>query len=247
MHTIRILAVEDDELHADVLRMHLDRMGYDLIDIVDNSAEALRLLKATDPDLLLMDIDIGEEQTGIDLVKRINQFADVPVIYLTSFREKPIFDEARQTLPDAYILKPFDPAELQRAIELAFLRHQQARKLKQTKALPGQSAANVDYVFVKDGDRLVKVCVRDILLVEAYDKYCLVYTRAKKYLLTIQLRVIAESLLSEQFLQVHRSYIINFDAVEQVSVGQGTIEIAGKQVPISKTYKTAFFSRMHVL
>src|ERR671932_2403827 len=129
MRKIRILAVEDDVLHADVLRMHLDRMGYDLINVVDNSAEALRLLKATEPDLLLMDIDIGEEQTGIDLVKRINQFTDVPVIYLTSFNEKHIFDEARQTLPDAYILKPFDPSELQRAIELAFLHQQQARKL----------------------------------------------------------------------------------------------------------------------
>ena len=70
--------MEDDDLHADVLRMVLDQLGYELIDVVDNHADALRLLGAARPDVLLMDIDLGGEETGIDLVRKVNEMADVP-------------------------------------------------------------------------------------------------------------------------------------------------------------------------
>jgi DNA-binding LytR/AlgR family response regulator len=244
MPRIRILALEDNTLHADILRMTLDTLGYDLIDIADNSKDLIRLLEATDPDLLLMDVDIGEAFTGIDLVKKINENIDIPVIYVTSLKEEQVFKKAKETLPDAYINKPYQPQQLQAAIELAFY-----KKQKESSYIARSKSKDISAksVFVKEGDNLIKISLPDILLVEAYDKYCFIYTREKKYLLSIQLKNIADSLPPEQFLQVHRSYIINIDAIEKVRLSQNSLEIAGKQVPFSKTYKNTLFSRLKML
>ncbi|MBC5992229.1 response regulator [Pontibacter cellulosilyticus] len=61
MRKIRVLAVEDDERHADVLRMVLNQLDYELIDLVSAPKEVMRLLKATKPNVLLMDIGLGKE------------------------------------------------------------------------------------------------------------------------------------------------------------------------------------------
>jgi DNA-binding LytR/AlgR family response regulator len=244
MPKIRILALEDNELHADILRMTLDDLGYELIDIAGSSADIFRLLQATDPDLLLMDVDIGEEITGIDLVKKINDMVDIPVIYVTSLQEEHIFAKAKETLPDAYINKPYTAGQLQSAIELAFYRKQKQYNYISKSRNTDLAATSV---FVKEGDSLVKVCLADVLLVEAYDKYCFIYTREKKYLLSVQLKSMADSLPSEQFMQVHRSYIINLEAIDKVKLNQNSLEIAGKSVPFSKTYKNLLFSRLKML
>jgi DNA-binding LytR/AlgR family response regulator len=244
LHSIKVLAVEDDDLHADVLRMVIDQLGYELIDVVDNPADALRLLGATRPDVLLMDIDLGGEETGIDLVRKVNEVADVPVIYVTSFREESIFKAARETMPEAYLNKPYDPVNLRAAIELAvFRRQQEATQVREQK--PGQPAATT--VFVKEGNNLVKLLLRDVVLVEAYDKYCFVYTRGKKHLLSLQLKHLLQHLPPEQFLQVHRSYVVNLEAIDGVRPAQNSLEVAGKLIPVSKTYKNALFARITLL
>ncbi len=239
MAKIRVLAVEDDELHADKLRMVMDQLGYELIDVVDTPDELLRQLRATQPDVLLMDIDLGAEETGIDLVKKINELADIPVIYVTSFKEEAIFKKAKETLPDAYLIKPYAPEHLQAAIELAVFRSQ--KEAHQIRRKPIQ-ASPLKAVFVKEGTSLVKLLLQDILLIEAYDKYCYVYTRNKKHLLSTQLKSLMQQLPQELFLQVHRSYIINLEAVDKILPQQNCLEIAGKQVPVSKSYKASLFS-----
>jgi DNA-binding LytR/AlgR family response regulator len=244
MIKIRILALEDDELHADVLRMTIGKLGYELIDIVDNSKDLFRLIQATKPDLLLMDIDIGEEQSGIDLVKKINEANDIPVIYVTSLQEQHIYKKAKETLPDGYVLKPYDPITLQSAIDLCILRKQKENAVVKK---PGSPVEKRDTVFVKDGNTLIKLFLKDIAIVEAYDKYCYVYAKEKKYLLNIQLKTVVDHLPSEQFLQVHRSYLINFDAIEKIKTAENIVEIAGKQIPVSKSHKNALFSRLNLM
>lgn len=244
MPNIKVLAVEDDEMHADVLRMVMDQLDYDLIEVVDNAADAFRLLGAARPDVLLMDIDLGGGETGIDLVRKINEVADVPVIYVTSFREEHIFKAARETMPEAYLNKPYDPVNLQAAIELAvFRRQKEMTQLREKKA----EAPAATSVFVKEGNNLVKLLLRDIVLVEAYDKYCFVYTRDKKHLLSLQLKNLVQHLPSEQFLQVHRSYVVNLEAIDGVRLAQNSLEVAGKLIPVSKTYKNALFARIKML
>jgi DNA-binding LytR/AlgR family response regulator len=240
----RILAVEDDELHADVLRMTMHKLGHELISIVDNSNDLFRMINATRPDLLLMDIDIGEELNGIDIVKKINEQYNLPVVYVTSLQEQEIYKAARATEPEGFVLKPYNPITLQAAIDFSILRKE---KEKNGKIKEERTAVKSESVFVKDGNSLVKIKVQDIQLIEAYDKYCYVYTKEKKYLLSIQLKNAVSQLPDDQFIQVHRSYLINFESIAKVRLAENIVEVAGKDIPISKSHKGELFSRLNLL
>jgi DNA-binding LytR/AlgR family response regulator len=244
MPQIKVLAAEDDELHADTLRMLLDELGYKLIAITDKGEELLRLAKITAPDVLLMDIDLGEEESGIDLVKKINQVADIPVIYLTAFKDEETFKKARETMPEAYINKPYSRENLLSAIELAVFRKQKERSQIPPRFRPESASQSV---FVKDGVKLVKINLKEIDLVEAYDKYCYLYQKGKKLLLNIQMKRLVESLPGEQFIQVHRSFVVNLDSIEGVRLNQNLLEVEGKVVPVSKSFKENVFSRLKIL
>ena len=244
MPKIRVLAAEDDELHADSLRMIIEDLSYELIAVVDNPAELLRLFKTTSPDVLLMDIDLGEEETGIDLVNRINEVTNIPVIYLTSFKDEATFKKARETMPEAYLHKPYTRESLQSAVELAVFRKQKEASYLQRKS---QSNTPNNVVFVKEGNTLIKMNLNDIALVEAYDKYCYLYNKEKKHLLTIQLKKLLQLLPPARFLQVHRSYIVNIESINAIRLQQNMLEVAGHLVPVSKTYKDSLLSQLKML
>jgi DNA-binding LytR/AlgR family response regulator len=211
---------------------------------VDNAQAFRRLFKTTQPDILLMDIDLGEAETGIDLVRQLNEEADVPVIYLTSFKDEVIFQEAKETLPEAYLNKPYTRESLQAAIELAIFRKQKEPVYRWKKSRqPGLS----DAVFVKEGNHLVRMKLGDISLLEAYDKYCYVYSGEKKHLLNLQLKKLLENLPAEQFMQVHRSYVVRLEAITGIRLGENTLEVGSKLVPVSKTYKEGLFSKLKML
>jgi CheY-like chemotaxis protein len=83
---IKILAVEDDPIYAESLTLIIKDLGYELVGIVDNSLAAMQLLDETTPDLILMDIEINDRITGIELAARIANSRRIPIIYVTAFK-----------------------------------------------------------------------------------------------------------------------------------------------------------------
>ena len=241
MPRIRILATEDDALHEEMLRITIAKLGYELIDVVYRPSDLFLKLNATKPDLLLMDIDLGEDVSGIDLIKEVNERYDLPVIYVTSFAESDTFQEAKLTHPAAYVVKPYKEPELQRAIELAISNRQEGAS--NFKGSVKNEIQN-NYIYLKEEKALVKVELKSIQLVEAYDKYCFLYTADKKHMIRSRLKDIREQLPDSLFCQVHRSYIINTEAIEEIGLDDGKIHVAGKRISVSKTYKQDLYSRL---
>jgi DNA-binding LytR/AlgR family response regulator len=242
MSQIRILATEDDALHEEMLRITLENLGYDLIDVLFKPSDLFKKIAATKPDLLLMDIDLGDEMSGIDLIKEVNRRYDIPVIYVTSFADSDTFNEAKLTFPAAYIVKPYVELELQRAIELAISNRNSNPSA--AKGWTGNFLLN-KYIYIKQNQTLVKFELSAIQLIEAYDKYCFIYAEGKKIMVRARLKDISEQLPSDIFCQVHRSFVVNFNAIEKIELKTHSIYISGKRVSISKTYKPDLFSRLN--
>lgn len=243
MSKIRILAAEDDPIHEEKLRMVLEVLNYELINVITDPHQVIPLIKATDPDILLMDIDLGNDISGIDLVHKINELYDIPTVFLTSFQDSETFNQAKETLPVAYITKPYKADELQRSIELAIFSKKHERKgLLSTKKSYGRK-----HLFIKDGHSLTKVLHSEISLVEAYDKYCYIHTQRKKFMLKERLKNILDQLPDDLFVQVHRSYIVNIEAVDDIQLIQNRLLIGNKEIGIGKTYKQALLSRISTL
>jgi len=115
----KIMLVEDESIVALNLQRRLTRLGYEVPFIAASHDEALRGVEETQPDLVLMDINISGDIDGIDTAAKIK----APVIYLTAYSEEKTLERAKATRPYGYLLKPFSERELHATIQMALERH----------------------------------------------------------------------------------------------------------------------------
>lgn len=99
--------------------MQLENLGHYVVDIAFNGKDALIKTRKTNPDLVLMDIQLNGEMNGINAAKQIHELFNIPFIYLTGSQNKTIMEKAKKTEPAGYIHKPFNETELQNIIDKA--------------------------------------------------------------------------------------------------------------------------------
>lgn len=125
MNRIRILVVEDDPIIAMDIVDQLSALDYEVIGQAYDTSEALELLDKKRPDLVMLDIDLGGDQDGVDIAHFINQRHGIPFIFLTSFADRTTIARVKETQPSGYIVKPFDQKDLLSQIEIAMYNHTQ--------------------------------------------------------------------------------------------------------------------------
>lgn len=241
MRPIKILAVEDDPIYAESLEFVVNELGYELMGIVDNAAAALQAIQLTTPDLILMDIDINDSVNGIELAAKINSNKRIPIIFVTAFKDKETFRKAKLTSPKAYVIKPYEASSLQAAIELAIFNE----AVEGTVGL--QSSSTPDTFYLKDNSRLIKIKLSDIVIVEVDEKYCFIVTAQKKHIVNARLKDILQKLPPDDFVQVHRSYVVRKNAIDEVNVGEQTLKVMDKTIPIGKSYKEQLLATLNYL
>ncbi|GGC88925.1 transcriptional regulator [Tersicoccus solisilvae] len=125
----RVLVAEDETLiRLDIIEI-LRGEGYDVVGEADNGQKAVDLAKELDPDLVLMDVKMPV-MDGITAAEQIVADRIAPVVLLTAFSQKELVERARSAGAMAYVVKPFTPADLIPAIEIAFSRHEEITALE---------------------------------------------------------------------------------------------------------------------
>ena len=243
MANIRVLAFEDDDLHADILKMHLTNLGYHNAGVFPNATDATKLISAIAPDIILMDIDLAGETTGIQAAQKLNAIFNIPLIYLTSVPPQEVINEVKATFPEAYLRKPYTEDQLSSAIEIAIYKYQKELMSPKYRDIFHQS----DFFYVKVNNTLLKLHCSDIQYIEAYDKYCFIHTADKKHMVTAQLKQLLPKLPPALFLQVHRSYAVNLHAITGIRTNQNMVEIGEVLIPYSKSYKDELYDRINVI
>lgn len=123
MMTERILFLEDEFLIAKDIKLLLQKDQKFIVDIAKTPAKALELYRTNDYQLIISDINLQCEMDGIDAVKELKEIKIVPVIYLTAYKEESFLERAKETMPFAYLLKPFQEDQLKVTIQLALLNY----------------------------------------------------------------------------------------------------------------------------
>ncbi|RMG65961.1 MAG: DNA-binding response regulator [Bacteroidetes bacterium] len=116
---LHILVVEDDPVVRADLMAALAELGYVVAGGAGSLPQARTALETLSPDLVLLDIHLGEGKEGIELAHHLNQHWLIPFIFLTAYSDDRTLNEVRETLPAGFVLKPFDDARLKAAIEIA--------------------------------------------------------------------------------------------------------------------------------
>lgn len=119
----KILIVEDESLVSAHLKIVLTEAGYKVCGIADTVADAMQLVKEQQPDLVLIDILLKGGSNGIELAKQLTQLG-VSFVYLSANFEGGLLEQAKQTLPFGFIVKPFREFDLLTTLDVAFFRHQ---------------------------------------------------------------------------------------------------------------------------
>jgi PAS domain S-box-containing protein len=130
MATATILVVEDEFITAADLQNNLREMGYDVPVVVDTGEGAIKKAGELHPDLVLMDITLIGEMTGIEAAAQIRDRYGIPVIFLTAHSDDPTFEKALHSEPFGYIIKPIEPLNLRTSIGMALYKHALDKKLK---------------------------------------------------------------------------------------------------------------------
>ena len=118
-----IMVVEDSGIVLLDIQKSLKSLNYNVIATASSKDEAILKAGETQPDLVLMDIRLGEEMGGIEAADYIREHYDIPIVFMTGYADEDTFQRAKITDPSGYILKPFDPKGLRTTIEIALHNH----------------------------------------------------------------------------------------------------------------------------
>lgn len=241
----KILIVEDEMLIAATLSAELEELGFEVVGIATRAQQAIAMCEQSPADIILLDIQLKGDMDGIELGHYINEHIKSPFIYLTANTDQATFERARHTLPYAFITKPYEKVDLQRALDLLVSRVDFTREA--TKLERPTSYILTDRIFIRHKDKLVKVNINDIHAVKADGSYCLVFTTNQEYLLTFPMKTLENYLPKNNFLRTHRSYLVNLDKIEELTDNQESIVLANKErIPISRRFKSAVLERLRL-
>lgn len=127
----RILVVEDESIVTELLQEFLKNLGYEIAGVTGYGEDAVILAAERCPDLILMDIKLRGEMSGVEASKQIREHLDIPVVYLTAYADDDTVQRAKLTAPFGYIQKPFKGGEVRSAIEIALYRSRMEKMLKE--------------------------------------------------------------------------------------------------------------------
>ncbi|MEE9575354.1 MAG: response regulator, partial [Gammaproteobacteria bacterium] len=119
MHKESILIVDDDRTTASIMQLHLNTFGYHVASIASSAKEAISIARDLEPDLVLMDIRLGEGADGIDAAMAISKYMDVPIVFVTAHSDSKTLRRAKIVNPVGYINKPLRESDLRTTIEFA--------------------------------------------------------------------------------------------------------------------------------
>lgn len=116
-----LLLIEDEIIIAEGIKLFLEKHDY-ISEIAINPANAIKLLQSSTFDIVICDINLEDELSGIDVIKKFHQQEKHgPVVFLTAYSNSQIIEAAESLLPYAYILKPFSNKQLLTTLNLAIV------------------------------------------------------------------------------------------------------------------------------
>lgn len=221
---MNILIVEDDILIAEMVKEMMIELDHTVSHIAYNLEEGISALKEYKSiDIAILDIQIGKEKHGFKIAQYINECAKIPFVFLTSYADRIIIDEALTYRPRAYLLKPFTKIELYSTLEIIG---------KQLEDRPKT-------ILIKEGTTQIKLNVSEILYMKSDNVYLEIYTQERRYLVRSSLEKMLAEIDDPRIKRVQRSYAINVNKVESVN-GQNVL-IGHIQIPISRNAKDEIF------
>ncbi|SHN31585.1 two component transcriptional regulator, LytTR family [Cyclobacterium lianum] len=231
---IKCIVVDDEPLALEMVSNFVEKTDFlELKGRFDSALEALGFINSHEVHLIFLDIQMPD-LTGMELARVLDNRkgqSTPKIIFTTAYNQYAIEGYKVDALD--YLLKPFSYEEFLTASQKA-LRHFQKN------SQPEKASSAEDYIFIKVEYQLVKVLLKEIILVEGYKDYVKIHLSGKTspLLSLTTLKNMEEMLPESQFMRIHRSYIINLDHIQSIS--KSTVNMGVMNISVSDGYKENF-------
>jgi two-component system LytT family response regulator len=234
---IKTVLIDDEPLARTIVMEYLQ--GHPEIEIVqecNDGFEGVKAIAQHKPDLIFLDIQMPKIN-GFEMLELLEQ--PPAVIFTTAFDEYAI--KAFEAHAIDYLLKPFSKDRFDKALQKWFSQRQQKPDVNKTIALQEEikQPEERNRVVVKEGSNIRIIPVNEILYIEAYDDYVKIYTAKEMFLKKKTMSFFEQMLDPDQFVRVHRSYIMQLSQVTRIEPLEKDTHVAllktGARIPLSKT------------
>jgi two-component system response regulator AlgR len=249
--SLRILIIEDNPGFSGLLQLMLQEIGLSSIRIAADYESGLKHFENLHPDICLVDIDLGKNQkSGIELIEKIRETdEDAAVIYLTANYTEDYYEQTRHTRPCGFMNKELSRFKLHQAIDLALMHKPQTQAALGEDNLPLPNATplvNNTKVFFKIGDSYKAIPIQEVAYFYADHKITYARVGERNYPTTVQLKTLEEE-FAQQFVRIHKTYLVNFKFIESIQTKDNSIIVSGESLPVGYAYRKQFFSRLQIL
>ncbi len=231
----KILIVEDEILVATDIQESLESLGYTVQGMVDTGLKAIDAVEKELPDLILMDINLKGEMTGIEAAKMISKNSDVPIIYLTANADIDTVNKAKVALPYGYIIKPFTDKDLQTNIEIAIFKFANDVKLKmeseQFNTFFDLKDHSKNQIIVHGVKGLEKININEVYFIEKENDQSIIHLADDEVVTSKSFAELTGLFPQKYFVQVSKYYVIN--TLKVFAVKYPEIIMADKMTVIS--------------
>lgn len=224
----KIILVEDEKDLAENYTEILEDLGYEVLANFDNALNTLEYLNFKRPDLMLIDIKIKGETDGIALARLIQRDYGIPIMFTTAFSSDRILEQAFESSPINYLVKPIGRDNFKSALYLAF---------QQNAELPAK--LNSKKIKIRTKGYVFYLPVDDIVFLKADGLYTIITTKDEKtYLERGILKEFHQHLPSNQFVRVHKTYVINIHYVD--TFNSKFIDVLTYKIPMRRGFYREF-------
>ncbi len=227
---LKCIIVDDEPLARSFLERYCQKQGnLEVVGSFPDSEGALTYLSSNEIDVLFLDVEMPGA-TGFDLLDKLLY---MPKVILTTSKTDYAFNAFQYNVAD-YLKKPISYNRFQESIT------------KITDSLNNTTVeTNKDDIFINEDGKFIRLSYQDILYIESMGDYVKYFTMAKHYLTHSTLKAVEEKMNPNQFMKVHRSYIVNMSKIKDIQ--DNSIVIDSKVIPISKSLKSDVMIRIRAV
>ncbi|MEO7977329.1 LytTR family DNA-binding domain-containing protein [Flavobacterium sp.] len=238
---MKCVIIDDEPLAVELLEDFVNKIdSLELLRTFNNAIDAISFINQTNVDLIFLDIQMPHF-SGIEFLDTIEK--KPLIIFTTAYSDYAV--EGFNLGAVDYLVKPIPFHRFLKSVVRAqqiFNSGLSVQAISETTTTP---EIDKDFMFVRAEYENVKMNFSEILFIEGLKDYVKIYTIDNKFTLTLISLIKLENLLSSKgFSRIHRSYIINIKHVK--SIQKNKVLINGKRIPISESYKNAFFERINL-
>ncbi|MFT5821539.1 MAG: DNA-binding LytR/AlgR family response regulator [Crocinitomix sp.] len=226
---LKVVILDDDRVSREIIRSYINFTDYlEFAAEFDNPVVALNEIGKIDVDVLFLDIEMPE-MSGIDFIEKVK---NIPQVIIISSKAEYAAESYNYDVTD-YLVKPIEYKRFLKGAD-------RAKSISESISL--KSPENEKHIFVKTGSELIKLNFSSIHYIEAFADYVQIHTAEKRYTVLSTMKAIHAKLGEEDFLRVHRSFIVAINRIEALQ--ENGLTVGNKVVKVSRKYKKELKERL---